>query len=175
MKCPCCCQRLDIWRAFNLAWHVIPRRTLCLDLQRWSCLIGFQLCLLATCSVLPCSWCASWGEHKQHSWETTHAVSKKKEKKKSLKCSSPILWEFHMETEHNKRINHINYYFCGKPSLFPDAFSSAIFHCNSLPLTKVSGSLQGLACSWPFWMLPSCRKGVPGPPYLCFAVTKRQL
>lgn len=100
---------------------------------------------------------------------------KKKRRKKSLKCSSPILWEFHMETEHNKRINHINYYFCGKPSLFPDAFSSAIFHCNSLPLTKVSGSLQGLACSWPFWMLPSCRKGVPGPPYLCFAVTKRQL
>lgn len=100
MKCSCCCQRLDIWRAFNLAWHVIPRRTG--NLQRWSCLIGFQLCLLATCSVLPCSWCASWGEHKQHSWETTHAVSKKKEEKKSLKCSSTFLWEFHVEKKHNR-------------------------------------------------------------------------
>lgn len=25
---------------------------------------------------------------------------------------------------------------------------------------------MGLACSWPFWMLPPCRKGLPGPPYL---------
>lgn len=85
MKCPCYRQCLDVQRAFNVAWHGIPRRTLCLNLQRCSCLIGLQLCLLATCSMLPCSWYASWGQHKQRSWETTHAAPKKK---KSLKYSS---------------------------------------------------------------------------------------
>lgn len=105
MKYPCYHQCLDIERAFNLAWHVIPRRALCLNLQRCSCLIGFQLCLLATCSVLPCSWYASWGEHKQRSWETTHAAPKKK---KTLWNTAAVAekhtfsWEFRMETKQNR-------------------------------------------------------------------------
>lgn len=105
MKCPCYCQCLDIQRDFNLAWRVIPRRTLCMNLQRCSCLIGFQLCLLATCSVLPCSWYASWGEHKQRSWETTHAAPKKKRKselKQQQQKKHTFWWEFHMETKQNR-------------------------------------------------------------------------
>lgn len=172
MRCPCYCQCLNIWRAFNLAWHVIPRRELCLNLQRWSCLFGFQLCLLATCSVLPCSWCASWGEHKQRSWEKTHEVSKKK----SLKCISTSLWEFHMETKHNREsISQIIIFVKSVPFSLKISLQQSSTVIPYHWLKFLAGYSHGSACSWPFWMLPSCKKGVPGPPYLCFAITRSQL
>jgi len=74
-------------------------------------------------------------------------------RKKSLKYSSSsrkthVLMRIPYGNKAKQRTNLPNDCFCGKPSLFPDASSSANFSCNSSPLTKVFGSLQA-------WVYPA--------------------
>lgn len=71
--------------------------------------------------------------------KTTQPNPKKAQKKKK---QQHIFMRIPYGNKAQQGISVTKYYFCGKPSLFPEAFSSAIFHCNSLPLTKVFGRLQ---------------------------------
>lgn len=147
MKCPCSCQGLDIWRAFNLAWHVIPR-----DDCAW--IFKDDLVSLASSCVYwqPAACCHAAGVQAEENINNTvgrqHMLFQKEKKKKikpnQKESSSTFLWEFHMETKHNR-----------------ESISQIIIFVENLPFS-LKLSLQQSSTVIPYhWLrfLAGCRHG----------------